>query len=96
VCKVVPLLYFMSGILIYLQVRDRATLYLNTLGGDGSIVETDKAVKDFLFGPFDIPLVNLETSLKNYVSLGVFLAFRSYSTISHVFVMIAGAFRRGF
>lgn len=51
-------------ILISLQVRDRATLYLNTLGGDD---ETDKA-KDFLFGTLDIPLVNLETSLKNYVS----------------------------
>ncbi|KAG4988400.1 hypothetical protein JHK84_030964 [Glycine max] len=49
-----------------LKVRDRATLYLNTLGGDGSVVETDKDVKDFLFGSFDIPLVNLETSLKNY------------------------------
>ncbi|RZC14484.1 coatomer subunit gamma-like [Glycine soja] len=48
------------------EVRDRATLYLNTLGGDGSVVETDKDVKDFLFGPFDVPLVNLETSLKNY------------------------------
>ncbi|KAH1252131.1 Coatomer subunit gamma [Glycine max] len=48
------------------EVRDRATLYLNTLGGDGSVVETDKDVKDFLFGSFDIPLVNLETSLKNY------------------------------
>lgn len=54
--------------MISLQVRDRATLYLDTLGGDGSVVETDKDVKDFLFGPFDIPLVNLETSLKNYVS----------------------------
>ncbi|KAE9616521.1 putative coatomer/calthrin adaptor appendage subdomain, coatomer gamma subunit [Lupinus albus] len=48
------------------EVRDRATLYLNTLGGDGSLVETDKDVKDFLFGSFDIPLVNLESSLKNY------------------------------
>ncbi|WVZ19916.1 hypothetical protein V8G54_007238 [Vigna mungo] len=48
------------------EVRDRATLYLNTLGGDGSVVETDKDVKDFLFGSFDIPLVNLENSLKNY------------------------------
>lgn len=55
--------------LICLQVRDRATLYLNTLGGDGSVVETDKDVKDFLFGLLDIPLVNLETSLKNYVSV---------------------------
>ncbi|KAJ1397711.1 TBP domain superfamily [Sesbania bispinosa] len=48
------------------EVRDRATFYLNTLGGDGSVVDTDIDVKDFLFGPFDIPLVNLETSLKNY------------------------------
>ncbi|KAJ9704814.1 hypothetical protein PVL29_003046 [Vitis rotundifolia] len=48
------------------EVRDRATLYLNTIGGDGSVVETDKDVKDFLFGSLDIPLVNLETSLKNY------------------------------
>ncbi|XP_024966959.1 coatomer subunit gamma isoform X2 [Cynara cardunculus var. scolymus] len=44
----------------------RATLYLNTLGGDGSVIETDKDVKEFLFGSLDIPLVNLETSLKNY------------------------------
>ncbi|GFY89689.1 coatomer gamma-2 subunit, putative [Actinidia rufa] len=49
------------------EVRDRATLYLSMLGGDGAIVETDKDVKDFLFGSLDVPLVNLETSLKNYV-----------------------------
>nr|XP_011464120.1 PREDICTED: coatomer subunit gamma [Fragaria vesca subsp. vesca] len=48
------------------EVRDRATLYLNTLGGDGSVVETDQDVKDFLFGSLDVPLVNLETSLKTY------------------------------
>ncbi|OVA18689.1 Clathrin/coatomer adaptor [Macleaya cordata] len=48
------------------EVRDRATLYLNTLGGDGSIVETHEDMKDFIFGSLDIPLVNLETSLKNY------------------------------
>ncbi|CAN0866802.1 Coatomer subunit gamma [Linum grandiflorum] len=48
------------------EVRDRATLYLNTLGGDGEVVETDKDVKEFLFGAFDIPLVNLETTLRNY------------------------------
>lgn len=54
-----------------MQVRDRATLYLNTLGGDGQVVETDKDVQVFLFGPLDIPLVNLETSLKNYVSVSV-------------------------
>ncbi|KAK2435476.1 hypothetical protein P8452_32311 [Trifolium repens] len=45
------------------EVRDRATLYLNTLGGD---IEIDKDVRDFLFGSLDIPLVNLETSLKKY------------------------------
>ncbi|KAJ6739052.1 COATOMER SUBUNIT GAMMA [Salix koriyanagi] len=38
------------------EVRDRATLYLNTLGGDGEVVETDKDVKIFLFGDLDIPL----------------------------------------
>ncbi|OAY29680.1 coatomer subunit gamma isoform X2 [Manihot esculenta] len=48
------------------EVRDRATLYLNTLGADGQVVETDKDVQAFLFGPLDIPLVNLETSLKKY------------------------------
>eukprot|EP00262_Sarcandra_glabra_P007946 TRINITY_DN21096_c0_g1_i1.p1 TRINITY_DN21096_c0_g1~~TRINITY_DN21096_c0_g1_i1.p1 ORF type:complete len:888 (+),score=178.63 TRINITY_DN21096_c0_g1_i1:53-2716(+) len=48
------------------EVRDRATLYLNTLGGDGSVVETDNDVKDFLFGSLDVPLVNLETSLQTY------------------------------
>ncbi|KAL0348405.1 UNVERIFIED_CONTAM: Coatomer subunit gamma-2 [Sesamum angustifolium] len=48
------------------EVRDRATLYLNTLG-DGSVTETDKAVKEFLFGSLDIPLTNIETSLKNYL-----------------------------
>ncbi|KAK2988563.1 hypothetical protein RJ640_016423 [Escallonia rubra] len=49
------------------EVRDRATLYLSTLGGDGSVVETDEDVKEFLFGSLDVPLVNLETSLKNYI-----------------------------
>ncbi|MBA0614202.1 hypothetical protein Godav_014527, partial [Gossypium davidsonii] len=48
------------------EVRDRATLYLNTLGGDGAVVETDEGVKEFLFGSLDVPLVNLENSLKNY------------------------------
>ncbi|KAL6560783.1 hypothetical protein OROGR_004342 [Orobanche gracilis] len=48
------------------QVRDRATLYLNTLGDD-SVAETDKDVKEFLFGPLDIPLTNIETSLKDYI-----------------------------
>ncbi|KAJ8441976.1 hypothetical protein Cgig2_020121 [Carnegiea gigantea] len=48
------------------EVRDRATLYLEMLGGDGEIVETQKDVKEFLFGSLDVPLSNLETSLKNY------------------------------
>ncbi|MBA0631547.1 hypothetical protein Godav_000412 [Gossypium davidsonii] len=48
------------------EVRDRATLYLNTLGGDGAVVETGEDVKEFLFGSLDIPLVNLENSLKTY------------------------------
>ncbi|CAK8576510.1 unnamed protein product [Lathyrus sativus] len=46
------------------EVRDRATLYLNTLGGD---LENDENVRDFLFGSLDTPLANLESSLKNYV-----------------------------
>ncbi|XP_058750527.1 coatomer subunit gamma [Vicia villosa] len=46
------------------EVRDRATLYLSTLGGD---LENDEDVKDFLFGSLDTPLTNLESSLKNYV-----------------------------
>ncbi|KAL7206687.1 hypothetical protein ACSBR2_019409 [Camellia fascicularis] len=49
------------------EVRDRATLYLNMLEVDGAIVETDKDVKNFLFGSLDVPLANLEMSLKNYV-----------------------------
>ncbi|KAJ0981913.1 hypothetical protein J5N97_010168 [Dioscorea zingiberensis] len=48
------------------EVRDRATLYLNTLQGDDSIGETDNDVKEFLFGSLDVPLSNLETSLQNY------------------------------
>lgn len=50
------------------QVRDRATLYLNSLGGD-SADDTEKDIKEFLFGSLDVPLGNLETSLKNYVSI---------------------------
>ncbi|XP_031479664.1 coatomer subunit gamma-2 [Nymphaea colorata] len=49
------------------EVRDRATLYLNCLGGDGSYGETDKDAKEFLFGSLDLPLSNLEMSLQNYV-----------------------------
>ncbi|XP_075501702.1 coatomer subunit gamma-like [Primulina tabacum] len=48
------------------EVRDRATLYLSTLG-DGSVSETAKDVKEFLFGSLEVPLTNMETSLKNYI-----------------------------
>lgn len=50
------------------QVRDRATLFLDTLGDEGRVVDSDTDVKDFLFGSLDVPLLNLENSLKNYVS----------------------------
>ncbi|KAJ1704739.1 hypothetical protein LUZ63_004518 [Rhynchospora breviuscula] len=48
------------------EVRDRATLYLKVLGGEAVVGETEKETNEFLFGSFDIPLVNLEASLKNY------------------------------
>lgn len=60
----------------YFQVRDRATLFLSILGNDG-LVDTDKDSKDFLFGSLEAPLVNLETSLKNYVSFHFFVFFPS-------------------
>ncbi|KFK29732.1 hypothetical protein AALP_AA7G171600 [Arabis alpina] len=47
------------------EVRDRATLFLSVLGGDDT-VDTDKDSKEFLFGSLEVPLVNMETSLKNY------------------------------
>ncbi|KAF8112287.1 hypothetical protein N665_0065s0064 [Sinapis alba] len=47
------------------EVRDRATLFLSVLGGDGT-VDTDRDSKEFLFGSLEVPLVNMETSLKNY------------------------------
>ncbi|XP_047320129.1 coatomer subunit gamma-2 [Impatiens glandulifera] len=49
------------------EVRDRATLYLNMLDGIEEAVETDDDVKEFLFGSLDVPLGNLESSLKNYI-----------------------------
>lgn len=74
-----------------LQVRDRATLYLNTLGGNGSVVETDSDVKEFLFGLFDVPLANMETSLKNYVSflpIYVLCSFLVVCPLSYSMVML--------
>ncbi|CAH8320237.1 unnamed protein product [Eruca vesicaria subsp. sativa] len=47
------------------EVRDRATLFLSVLGGDGTL-DTDKDSKEFLFGSLEVPLANMETSLKNY------------------------------
>ena len=83
--------------LIFLQVRDRATLYITTLEGDGSVVETDKDVKDFLFGSLDLPLVNLETSLKTYVGLLQFLfPIVLIRSSSNVFTMDTGTFGRTF
>ncbi|KAI4318627.1 hypothetical protein MLD38_032305 [Melastoma candidum] len=46
------------------EVRDRATLYLKTLGANDTAAVTD--AKEFLFGSLDVPLTNLEASLKNY------------------------------
>lgn len=70
-----------------LKVRDRATLYLSVLGGDGT-VDTDKESKDFLFGSLEVPLVNMETSLKNYVSyLSRFSSFQYFlgHQLSYIF-----------
>ncbi|EOA29493.1 hypothetical protein CARUB_v10012945mg [Capsella rubella] len=47
------------------EVRDRATLFLSVLGNDG-LVGTDSDSIEFLFGSLKAPLVNMETSLKNY------------------------------
>jgi len=41
------------------------------LGADDAVAETGKDVKEFLFGSLDVPLSNLETSLKNYVSIPI-------------------------
>ncbi|KAL6540715.1 hypothetical protein OROMI_024598 [Orobanche minor] len=67
------------------MVRDKAALYLNTFG-DGSVAEIEK---DFLFGSLDIPLSNMETSLKNYSSMRVELteAETEYAVnvVNHIF-----------
>ncbi|KAJ4880754.1 Coatomer subunit gamma [Raphanus sativus] len=47
------------------EVRDRATLFLSVLGGDGTL-DADKDSTEFLFGSLEVPLANMETSLKNY------------------------------
>lgn len=48
------------------EVRDRATLYLQTLNGEVAVGNTEKDVNEFLFGSFDVPLANLEASLRTY------------------------------
>lgn len=48
------------------EVRDRATLYLQTLNGEVAVGNSEKDVKEFLFGSFDVPLANLEASLRTY------------------------------
>eukprot|EP00475_Leptophrys_vorax_P004173 TRINITY_DN12491_c0_g1_i1.p1 TRINITY_DN12491_c0_g1~~TRINITY_DN12491_c0_g1_i1.p1 ORF type:complete len:892 (+),score=138.66 TRINITY_DN12491_c0_g1_i1:102-2777(+) len=48
------------------EVRDRATLYLNVLGGDGEESVATAGANEFIAEELDVPLVNLETALKNY------------------------------
>lgn len=50
-----------------MQVRDRATLYLQVLGDDKDIAPEGAAA--FLSETLTVPLANLEASLKAYVSL---------------------------
>lgn len=54
------------------EVRDRATLYLNVLGGDGAEIsvagDEEDGAKKFMLEELDVPLQNLETALKAYVS----------------------------
>lgn len=50
------------------EVRDRATFYLNVLGGDGeeSVVADADNAAEFLMEELDVPLANLESSLRAY------------------------------
>lgn len=48
------------------EVRDRATLYLNALGGDVSSDNDGRDLKEFIYGTLHLPLVNLEASLQAY------------------------------
>ncbi|XP_004301551.1 PREDICTED: coatomer subunit gamma-like [Fragaria vesca subsp. vesca] len=49
------------------EVRDRAILYVNTLGGDHDSILVEN-MKGFLFGSLNVPLVNLEKSLRTYLA----------------------------
>lgn len=42
------------------------TLYLDTVGGDGAVVEPDSDVKEFLFGSLTVPLINLDKFAELY------------------------------
>ena len=71
-------------------MRDRATLYLKLLGGEATVGETEKDVNEFLFGSLDVPLVNLETSLRNYVCFGhlnIIMLLLYYPCISYVIII---------
>eukprot|EP00850_Spirogloea_muscicola_P021555 SM000253S09044 [mRNA] locus=s253:58045:64400:- [translate_table: standard] len=48
------------------EVRDRATLYLNVLGGDGEESVAADGAKSFMLETLDVPLANLESSLRSY------------------------------
>ena len=52
------------------QVRDRATLYLNALGGDGqeSVASAEGGAESFMLETLAVPLGNLEAALHAYVS----------------------------
>eukprot|EP00270_Netrium_digitus_P008453 TRINITY_DN2529_c0_g1_i1.p1 TRINITY_DN2529_c0_g1~~TRINITY_DN2529_c0_g1_i1.p1 ORF type:complete len:699 (+),score=240.03 TRINITY_DN2529_c0_g1_i1:235-2097(+) len=50
------------------EVRDRATLYLNVLGGDGFESVATEGAKSFMLETLDVPLGNLEASLKSYLT----------------------------
>ena len=49
------------------QVRDRATLQLNVLGGDGEESVATEGAQSFMLEGLGVPLVNLENSLRSYV-----------------------------
>eukprot|EP00897_Mesotaenium_endlicherianum_P003909 jgi/Mesen1/3546/ME000198S02746 len=50
------------------EVRDRATLYLNVLDADNSATVAPDGADTFMLEHLDVPLANLENSLRSYVS----------------------------
>lgn len=73
------------------EVRDRATLYLNVLGGDGAEIsvagDEEDGAKKFMLEELDVPLQNLEAALKAYVSAAmglhhcIWLAFTGHKAL---------------